>query len=350
MGPFGGAMVSPMLPELARGLDTSVAGAAGAITAYMLPFSGLMLVSGTLSGRWRLDRVVRASFLGYAAASLLCAVAAGPALFLLGRGLQGGANAFTTPLLLTLIGSLVPPEHLGRALGTYAGFTAAGQAFAPLVGGAAAGIDYRWAFVAVAAVALGLAALTRAEAQVPADRPRWRALANPALARASGLAFAAQVGTTGVLLLAALVATDRFGMPPAPRGLVVAGFGVAGFLSGRLSGRAADRFGVVPAGVVSLALLALGAGAVGVVAAPALLVAAVLLAGAAAPATRVLVNSLALQSTPTNRAGATSTALSVQFLGAAAVPTVLPLYEVSPGAAAAVVAAVCLGGILLARR
>ncbi len=349
MGPFGGAMVSPMLPELARGLDTTVATAAGAITAYMLPFSALMLVSGTVSGRWRLGPVVRLSFLAYAAASLVCALATGPAVFLLGRGLQGASNAFTTPLLLTMIGLLAPADQLGRALGSYASFTAAGQAFAPLVGGAAAGVDYRWAFVAVATVALGLAALTRADVDAPAGRPRWRDLANVALARASGVAFAAQVGTTGLLLLAALVATDRFGMPPAPRGLVIAGFGVAGFLSGRWSGRGADRFGVVRAGVVSVAVLALGTAAVGVVPAPALLVSAVLLAGAAAPATRVLVNSLALQSTPSNRAGATSMALAVQFLGAALVPTVLPLYDASPAAAAAVLGAICLSGALLAR-
>jgi ACDE family multidrug resistance protein len=100
---------------------------------------------------------------------------------------------------------------------------------------------------------------------------------------------------------------------------------------------------------VSVAVLALGTAAVGVVPAPALLVSAVLLAGAAAPATRVLVNSLALQSTPSNRAGATSMALAVQFLGAALVPTVLPLYDASPAAAAAVLGAICLSGALLAR-
>ncbi len=351
MGPFGGAMVSTMLPELARGLDTTVAMASVAVTAYMLPFSVVMVFSGTLGARWGLARSIRVAFVAFAAASLLCVAARDPVVFLIGRGLQGTANAFTTPLLLAAIHQLVPASRLGRALGSYSSVGAAGQAFALLFGGLAAGVDYRWAFVANAVVGLALAALVGGwREQRGRDAPSWRPLANRELARAAVIAFAVQLGATGTMLLTALVASDRFGMPPAARGLVVAVFGVAGLLTGRVSGRIFDVVGTVRAGLWSAVSLALGVTAVGVAPWAFWLIAGVVVAGAAAAGTRVLVNALALHSTPANPAGATSIALAVQFVGAAVAPAVLPVYHVSPIGAALVVAVVCLIGAGLARR
>ena len=350
MGPFGGAMVSTMLPELARGLDTTLGTASLAVTAYMLPFSVVMVGSGTLGARWGLARTIRLAFVAFAAASLVCVLATGPAVFLVGRGLQGIANAFTTPLLLAAIHQLVPAERLGRALGAYSSMGAAGQAFALLFGGLAAGVDYRWAFVANALVGLALAALVRGWSE-HTDRavPSWRSLANPRLAQASTIAFAVQLGATGTMLLTALIASERFGMPPAARGLVVAVFGVAGLLTGRLSGRAFDRFGLIRAGIWSAAALAAGVTLVGVSPWAGGLVLAVTVAGSAAAGTRVLVNSLALQSTPRNPAGATSIALAVQFIGAAVAPAIVPIYHGSAVVAATLVALVCLSGAALAR-
>ena len=186
LGPFGGAMVNAMLPELASGLGTSVPTAATAVTWYMIPFSAFMLVSGTIGARYGITRAIRLAFLAYAAASLICVVATSPLPFLGGRMLQGAANAFTTPLLLALIAEIVPMQRLGRALGTFAAWGAAGQAFAPFVGGAAAGVDYRWAFGLSAVVALALAAVVSSRPlKAGASRSahaRWRACST----RASG--------------------------------------------------------------------------------------------------------------------------------------------------------------------
>lgn len=44
LGPFGGAMVTPMLPELADGLGTSLSVAAWALSVYMIPFAALTRV------------------------------------------------------------------------------------------------------------------------------------------------------------------------------------------------------------------------------------------------------------------------------------------------------------------
>jgi len=328
-----------MLPELALGLHTSVSVAAWSLTAYMIPFAAIMVVSGTLAERWGRSRTVRLAFIVYAASSLACAVAPTASLFLAGRAVQGAANAFTTPLLLAAISDLVAPEALGRALGKFGGWQAAGQAFAPLIGGFAAAADYRYAFAAstlAAAVLAGYAPADPGEARTarapgaPAadGRSRWLALANRRLALACAVAFGLFLTSSGLLLLAALLAGDRFGIGPSGRGAVVAGFGVAGLVAGPALGRLVDARGVRLVGIgvlVALGLAVAGTGPVGNVAVLAILVA---LCGASSTGGRLVANTLALASTPANRAGATSMTLAWQFLGSALAPLAwLPLYH-----------------------
>lgn len=146
-----------MLPELGASYGLPSSAAAVSVTAYLLPFAALQVVSGTLGERWGRQRTVRIAYVVYTAASLLCALAPTFALFLAARALQGVANAFTTPLLFAVLASSVAPERLGRALGWFGSLQAAGQTSAPLIGGAAAEIDWRWAFVVSAVVSALLA-------------------------------------------------------------------------------------------------------------------------------------------------------------------------------------------------
>ncbi len=348
LGPFGGAMVNAILPEIGAGVGTDEAGAATALTAYMIPFSVLMIASGTLGARWGLTRTIRVAYGLYAAASVLCMVASSLPVFLGGRALQGVANAFTTPLLVALIATLVPPERLARALGAYASFQAAGQAFAPFIGGLAAEWTYKAAFGASALAAIALAVLTRGTdggERTPAD---WRALRNWRLVRSAGTAFCNQFASSAVMVLAALVAADRFGLSASARGLVVACFGLAGLFTGRYIGGLAERYGVVRVGAVALVLGGAAVAAVGIAPWVAALVALVAAAGVAGTAGRVLTNSMAVASTPGNIGGATSITMATQFVGTAIVPALLPLYAASPVAACAVAGALSAVGALVA--
>lgn len=204
-----------MLPELAAGLDTTISTAAWSLTVYMIPFAALMILSGTLGERWGRTRTVRAAYVGYALASLLCALAPSADLFLAGRAAQGAANAFTSPLLVAAISDAVTPERLGRSLGRLGSMQAAGQAFAPLVGGAAAAVDYRWAFVAsaVAAVLLGLAPPSDAprDGARPGARPagEWRVLANRRLVYHAYVTLSFAVAAASALPAVAVLAAQR---------------------------------------------------------------------------------------------------------------------------------------------
>lgn len=323
-------MAAPMLPELSAGLDTSLSRASWAVTAYMIPFAVIMLVSGTLGERWGRARTMQWAYVGYAIGSLACAMAPSLGLFLAARGLQGAANAFTSPLLVAAISDAVPPRLLGRALGVFGSLQAAGQAFAPLVGGAAAAVDYRLAFVASALAASTLAITAPSDSPVPhrpgpvgAPRSHWRALANRRVAVSCAVAFCLYLATTGLQLLVALRAGDRFGLGPDVRGLVIAAFGTAGLVTAPRMGRLADRFGIRPFGITVL----IGFGGCvlvsGVVPTLWLLVALVAGAGVTSTASRVTVNALAVRSTPTNRGGAMSLTQAGQFLGSALAPLVL---------------------------
>lgn len=332
MGPFGGAMVNTMLPELAVGLGTSIEVATWAITSYMIPFSLGLLVSGTLAARFGQSRTVRLAFLLYAISSLACVLLTNPTLFILARGVQGLANAFTTPVLIAMISRTVAPERLGRAMGLYTSVVATGQASAPLVGGLAAGWDYRAAFAITAVVGLVLALLVpRVPAGPRAAGGQWRALANLRLLQSSLFAFGFQAAVSGIMVLGAMIASDRFGLSPGLRGLVVAGFGVAGLVGGPLIGSLADRAGIPRTaflGATGLGVALIASGWV-----PWLwgLVVLVLIAGLTGTAARIGSNAMALRSTPANPGGATSVTMAAQFAGTAVAPVVLlPLYVQSP--------------------
>lgn len=329
LGPFGGSLVTTMLPELGRAFDVSVEVASSSLTGYLIPFAALMLVSGTLSERFGRRRTVRTAYLVYTLASVAAVVAPNFELFLLARIVQGASNAFTTPVLVGAITDAVPARRLNRSLGVFGSLQAFGMAASPLAGGLAAAVHWRWAFVACAVVAGVLFFLPPPDSERPAtadSRSRWRALANRRLALASLVAGFAYLTTSGILVLTALYARVEFGLSPDAAGLVVATFGVAGLLTGRRTGGLLDRFGVVRVGLVvhiglgiacaAIALTAGLAGTVGIV----IVVVLVAVGGVCGTACRSITQSLAVTSAPANRAGASSVMLACQFAGSAIAP------------------------------
>jgi predicted MFS family arabinose efflux permease len=321
-----------MLPELGSAYGVSAGEAAISVTAYLLPFAAVMLVSGTLGERWGRRRTVVGGYALYVLASLACVVAGGWALFLAARALQGVANAFTTPLLLAALGALVPPERLGRALGWFGSLQAAGQTSAPLVGGLAAELDWRLSFVGVAVVAglLGLAGIPTG-GRPTAGRPGLRSALRPVVLRLGVVAAIGWGCLTGLNFLVALRLDEQFALGAGARGLVLTGAGVAGLLTARLVGAGVDVLGARRS-----VLLGAGLGApvvLGVGLAPTVwLVAAVWpLGGVATQLVLVGVNALVLRSAVTNPGGSVSAVQAVRFGGGALSPlAITPIYHADP--------------------
>src|SRR5919204_5066552 len=75
LGPFGGAILAVLIPELESSLHASENAVTAGIPAYLVPFAALQLVSGTVGERVGTRRVVRTAYLAYAAFCVLAAVA-----------------------------------------------------------------------------------------------------------------------------------------------------------------------------------------------------------------------------------------------------------------------------------
>ncbi|MEU2004428.1 MFS transporter [Rhodococcus sp. NPDC019627] len=336
LGPFGGGVVVSILPEIGDDLGVGAAAAASSLTAYLLPFALVMLVSGTLGARWGRTRTVRAAYAVYLVSSLACFLAPTLPLFLGARVLQGCSNSFTTPLLLAALAASTPKKRLGRALGIFGAFQAAGQSSAPLVGGLAAEIDWRLSFLVIAlvAAAFGLIGIPDAARDEPgAARPRLRdALTLPVL-RMGVVALLGWGALGGLSFLVAFRAEDVFGLSPTQRGLLLTGFGVAGILTARLVGGVIDRIGArtaVVIGAVAGAVLITAAGTVSLLAVVAV---AWFAAGAAGQFILVGVNAAVLGSSGPNRGGAVSVVQALRFTGNALAPiTLTPVYAISPAA------------------
>ncbi|MCC6222716.1 MAG: MFS transporter [Thermoleophilia bacterium] len=325
-------MVTPLIPTVADGLDTSAGLVALSLTTYTLPFAAFQLVSGTVAERLGGARVVRAGYLAYAIAGALCALAPEIWTFLTARALAGTANAFLSPILLAALSEAVPRRVLGRSVGTFAAVQTAGLTLAPLVGGALGELSWRLAFAVVAGASLLLAA-TRLDLH-HADRegrPRTtlRALANRELGLLAGAAAAGYVGFTGIGFLVALVAAEEFALGAGATGLLVASYGIGGMLLGRFGGTAADRLGrpltalsgcaACSAGVLALAFTPT-AWALGLV---------FFVVGCASAFAWAGLNTITVESFPQSRAGAVSVFSAFKFAGLAAAPLIyMPLFDV----------------------
>jgi MFS family permease len=352
LGPFGGGAIAVLFPQLRDAFDATTAQVALAIPAYFVPFAAFQLVSGTIGERLGRRRVVRAGYVVYGATTLAAAVAPTIGLFIVARAASGTANAFLTPLLLAGLAEVVPRESLGRAVGTFAAVQTSAIALAPAVGGLLGAVDWRLAFIAPAVVAVALAFFPPPDPErLPDAEPaRWRAVLTRRVGLLSAAAFAGYAGVTSLGFLVALRAADDFGLGSSARGAVLAGFGVAGMLTGRPSGRLVDRLGrisVTVAGAVICAVLVALIGAAGTVAGLTLLW---LGAGAASSLIWAGLNTLTIEAVPANRAGATSVISAFKFAGNAAAPAMwLPLYAndvrlafLAAGGASALVGALTL--------
>lgn len=323
-----------MLPELGAAYGVSAAAASSSVTAYLLPFAAVMLVSGTYGERWGRRRTVVGAYGVYVLASVACVLATVWPLFLAARALQGAANAFTTPLLLAALAGTVTPDRLGRALGWFGSLQALGQTSAPLLGGLAAEVDWRLAFGGVAAVAVALGVVGIPSGGPGGPRPSLRTAWRPAVLRVGVVAAVGWGCLAGLNFLVALRLEAEFALGAGARGLVLTGLGVAGLLTARLVGGGVDRIGARRSVLLGAGLGVFVVVVTGVAPAVWLVAAAWAVAGVATQLVLVGVNALVLGTSDGNAGGSMSVVQAVRFGGGALAPVALtPVYGADPVAA-----------------
>lgn len=354
LGPFGGGVIAVLIPELRDDFDATTAAVSLGITAYMVPFAVLQLVSGTLGERLGIARTVRVAYVMYALASVAAAFASGIGAFLAFRALQGGANAFLTPLLLAALTETAAPGTVGRTVGTFVAVQTTALVASPLLGGLLGEVSWRLAFVLPAVIAAALACLALPGTRTAhAQPPRLRSALTRRVGLLSAASFLSYMCSAGLAFLVALRAADAFGLGSTARGALVAGFGVVGILAARPAGDLADRRGRVTAVLAGAAISAVAIGAVGLAGTVAELALFWAVAGAGTALIWAGLNTMAVEAVAGNRAGALSVVSAFRFAGNAIAPVLwLPLYEARASTAFLVAGAGCvaLGLIVLGLR
>ncbi|WMT85191.1 MFS transporter [Pelagibacterium sp. 26DY04] len=135
LGFIDGSVVNVALPAIQDDLDAGLATTQWVVNGYMLMLASLILLGGTVGDRFGQRKIFLGGLVGFAFASVACAVAPTPITLIGARVIQGIAGAFLIPASLALIGSAYTGEDRGKAIGTWAAAGAITTALGPPLGG-----------------------------------------------------------------------------------------------------------------------------------------------------------------------------------------------------------------------
>jgi EmrB/QacA subfamily drug resistance transporter len=142
-------VVNVALPSIRADLGFTETSLVWVINAYMLAFSGFLLLGGRLGDLFG-NRCVFLIGIGlFTAASLLCGLAASQTMLIAARALQGVGGAIFSAIALALIVNLfTDPGERARAMGFFGFVAAGGGAIGVLVGGVLTGaLNWHWIFL-----------------------------------------------------------------------------------------------------------------------------------------------------------------------------------------------------------
>lgn len=211
------SIVNIALPSLGSELHLSTTTLSWVITAYVLPFGGLLLFGGRLSDRFGHRRLFMTGVAGFALASAAAGMANSGAWLLTARAIQGTSAALLAPAALALVTKLfADPKDRAKALGIWGAVAGIGSAAGVLLGGVlTASLGWSAVFyVNVPVAALVLAAVPFL-------------IAKDSLGERLSLDISGSATVTAgiVALVAALSGTERIGWT-APQTLILAGLAV----------------------------------------------------------------------------------------------------------------------------
>lgn len=128
-------IVNVALPSIAQGLRATPAQIEWVISGYAATYAVFLITGGRLGDLFGRRRVFLAGMAGFGMASLICGLAASPAVLIVGRVLQGLSAAAMAPQGLASIHALFPDQERSRALAVYGAALGFAAVLAQVLGG-----------------------------------------------------------------------------------------------------------------------------------------------------------------------------------------------------------------------
>jgi EmrB/QacA subfamily drug resistance transporter len=142
------SVVNVALPAIETDLGTSVVVIQWLVNAYTLSLSAFLLIGGAAGDLFGRRRVFVIGVAIFAAASFWCGFSPTITQLIVARAIQGVGAALLIPCSLAIIGAAFDDSERGKAIGTWAGFSAVAAAAGPLLGGGIVDhFTWRWIFL-----------------------------------------------------------------------------------------------------------------------------------------------------------------------------------------------------------
>ncbi|MFE2474762.1 DHA2 family efflux MFS transporter permease subunit [Streptomyces sp. NPDC059389] len=202
-------IVMVALPDMAADMHTSFSGLQWVVDGYALALAALLLGAGSLADRIGRRRVYLGGLGLFAAASLACGLAGGPAALIAFRAVQGIGGAAMFATTMALLSSAYQGRDRGVAFGVWGAVNGAAAAAGPIIGGLLTQhFGWRWIFfvnLPVCALAVYVTLKSVAESRDPRakglDLPGMAAFTTGAAAVTYALIRVGEDGWTGAATL-----------------------------------------------------------------------------------------------------------------------------------------------------
>ncbi|GHB48794.1 MFS transporter [Streptomyces cirratus] len=140
-------IVTVALPDMAADMHTGFAALQWVMDIYALALAALLLGAGSLADRIGRRRVYLGGLVVFAAASLACGLATGPAALIAFRAVQGLGGAAMFATTMALLSSAYQGRDRGIAFGVWGAVNGAAAAAGPIIGGLLTEhFGWRWIF------------------------------------------------------------------------------------------------------------------------------------------------------------------------------------------------------------
>lgn len=164
------AAIVVALPTIHAAFGTSMAELQWTVTAFMIPFSALLVTAGRLADVFGRRRVLLLGTALFAAGSAVAAAGPDVDVLIAGIAVAGAGGSLLMPSSMSIVTDVFTGASRGFAIGMWGAATELVSGIGVLIGGVLTGeLDWRWIFGVCAAVAVAIAVLALRAAPESSD-------------------------------------------------------------------------------------------------------------------------------------------------------------------------------------